>query len=264
MSEHILNDRTQPCRRPAVRIAARGAGDIPRLRDAARRTGWPMSARLRPCRRSRIPRRSPGYKPVQMPMPQPRAGELRAEFAMAAGLARLLQGPARPPDRRSRHRPREDHRQGRTSTTPPSAGRQNDRELRRGQECSASRPRSARSCPRTPKADTLLAAKSDSGSSRPGSVKRSEELVTNVAAVVTQALPNGNLVDRGQAGDPRQLRDPRADRGRRHPARGHRGRQHDRQRQDRPGAHRLWRPRPDHRRAAAALRPQVMDIVLPF
>ena len=39
---------------------------------------------------------------------------------------------------------------------------------------------------------------SDSGSSGQGSVKRSEELVTNVAAVVTQQLPNGNLVVEGK------------------------------------------------------------------
>ncbi|CAA9308412.1 MAG: Flagellar L-ring protein FlgH, partial [uncultured Microvirga sp.] len=60
---------------------------------------------------------------------------------------------------------------------------------------------------------------------------------------------------RGQAGDPGQFRSPRVDRRRRRAARGHRGRQHDRLDQDRPGPHRLWRARPDHRRAAAPLRP---------
>ncbi len=42
---------------------------------------------------------------------------------------------------------------------------------------------------------------------------------------------------------------------RRGPTGGHRRRQHHRFNEDRRGAHRLWRPRPDHRRAAAALRP---------
>src|SRR5262249_8977138 len=52
-----------------------------------------------------------------------------------------------------------------------------------------------------------------------------------------------------------QLRDPRADRGRRGAAGGHPERQHHRFLEDRAGPHRLWRPRPDHGRATAALRP---------
>ncbi len=60
---------------------------------------------------------------------------------------------------------------------------------------------------------------------------------------------------RGQAGDQGQLRGPRADRRRSGAAGRYRGRQHHRFDEDRPGPHRLWRPRPDHRRPAAALRP---------
>jgi flagellar L-ring protein FlgH len=45
---------------------------------------------------------------------------------------------------------------------------------------------------------SLLSAKSDSSSQGQGSVRRSEQLVTNVAAVVTQLLPNGNLVIEGK------------------------------------------------------------------
>jgi flagellar L-ring protein precursor FlgH len=44
----------------------------------------------------------------------------------------------------------------------------------------------------------LLNAKTDSASGGTGSVQRSEELATNVAAVVTQKLPNGNLVIEGK------------------------------------------------------------------
>lgn len=47
-------------------------------------------------------------------------------------------------------------------------------------------------------ADALLNAKSDSSSSGAGTIRRSEQLVTNVAAVVTQLLPNGNLVLEGK------------------------------------------------------------------
>lgn len=45
---------------------------------------------------------------------------------------------------------------------------------------------------------SLLNATSDSSSQGQGSVRRSEQLVTNIAAVVTQLLPNGNLVIEGK------------------------------------------------------------------
>lgn len=44
----------------------------------------------------------------------------------------------------------------------------------------------------------LLNASSDSGSQGTGSVRRSEQLTTTIAAVVTQLLPNGNLVIEGK------------------------------------------------------------------
>ncbi|MGJ3264071.1 MAG: flagellar basal body L-ring protein FlgH [Salinarimonas sp.] len=47
-------------------------------------------------------------------------------------------------------------------------------------------------------ADALVDAQSDSSSRGAGSIRRSEQLTTNVAAVVTQALPNGNLVIEGK------------------------------------------------------------------
>ena len=43
-----------------------------------------------------------------------------------------------------------------------------------------------------------MSAQSNGSSAGAGSVRRSEQLVTNVAAVVTQVLPNGNLVVRGE------------------------------------------------------------------
>ena len=48
------------------------------------------------------------------------------------------------------------------------------------------------------KASSLLKLDSDSSSEGAGSVNRSETLATNVAAVVTQNLPNGNLVIEGK------------------------------------------------------------------
>ncbi|GGK52323.1 flagellar basal body L-ring protein FlgH [Salinarimonas ramus] len=47
-------------------------------------------------------------------------------------------------------------------------------------------------------ADALVQASSDSSSQGAGSIRRSEQLTTNVAAVVTQVLPNGNMVIEGK------------------------------------------------------------------
>ena len=44
----------------------------------------------------------------------------------------------------------------------------------------------------------LVDASSDSASKGQGTVKRSEQLVTDIAAIVTQVLPNGNLVIEGK------------------------------------------------------------------
>jgi flagellar L-ring protein precursor FlgH len=46
--------------------------------------------------------------------------------------------------------------------------------------------------------EALVDAQSSGSSAGAGSVRRSEELITNVAAVVTQLLPNGNLVIEGK------------------------------------------------------------------
>jgi flagellar L-ring protein precursor FlgH len=50
----------------------------------------------------------------------------------------------------------------------------------------------------TPTPTRIFTADSSSSSEGKGSVNRSEALVTNVAAVVTQVLPNGNLVVEGK------------------------------------------------------------------
>jgi flagellar L-ring protein FlgH len=52
--------------------------------------------------------------------------------------------------------------------------------------------------PEGTRADALVDLDSNSSSQGSGSIRRSEQLVTNVAAVVTQVLPNGNLVVEGK------------------------------------------------------------------
>ena len=79
----------------------------------------------------------------------------------------------------------------------------------------------------------ILTADSNASSEGKGSVNRQEALQTNVAAVVTQVLPNGNLVVEGQAGGARQFRNSRADRRRHRSAGRHPERQHHRLQQDR-------------------------------
>ena len=52
--------------------------------------------------------------------------------------------------------------------------------------------------PEGTKAEALVNLDSNSSSQGTGSIRRSEQLVTSVAAVVTQVLPNGNLVVEGK------------------------------------------------------------------
>ncbi len=107
----------------------------------------------------------------------------------------------------------------------------------------------------TPVPTRIFTGDSTSSSDGKGSVDRKEELITNIAGVVTQVLPNGNLVIEGKQEvrvnfEIRELivagivrpEDIESDN----------TIEFD---QDRGSPHRLWRPRPTHRCAAAALRP---------
>jgi flagellar L-ring protein precursor FlgH len=52
--------------------------------------------------------------------------------------------------------------------------------------------------PKGAEAEALIKAESSSSSDGTGSIRRAEQLTTNVAAIVTQVLPNGNLVVEGK------------------------------------------------------------------
>ena len=163
---------------------------------------------------------------------------LQCQFAVAQRLPRLLQGPARPPGRRfltvtvnitDQANCANESQRNRTSKEEASIS-----------DFVGSKPsrRRRRRCSR-PHHHRRLHLASDGK----GSVHRQEALQTNVAAVVTQVLPNGNLVVEGQQEirvnfEIRELivagivrpEDIQSD--------------NTSLEQDRAGAHRLWRPRP--------------------
>jgi len=102
----------------------------------------------------------------------------------------------------------------------------------------------------------ILTTDSHCRSDGKGSVNRQEALQTNVAArVERKVLPNGNLVVRGQAGKSASTSKSRADRRRLVRPEDIQSDNTIDSAKNRAGPHRLWRPRPDHRRAATPLWP---------
>jgi flagellar L-ring protein FlgH len=142
------------------------------------------------------PTAQPGYKPVRMPMPdmQPvayasnslwRQGS-RAFFKdqRAARIGDIMTVRVRVTDRAQL-----DNQTQRTRKNGESLGTEN---------LLGFETQYGKLLPDEVKADALVNAESNSTSQGAGSVRRSEQLVTNVAAVVTQVLPNGNLVIEGK------------------------------------------------------------------
>jgi flagellar L-ring protein precursor FlgH len=196
------------------------------------------------------PTSQPGYKPVQMPMPKPELASYNANSLWRNGSRAFFK----------------DQRAARVGdiltitvnfTDKANLSNETKRDRTSKEDSGVSDFIGAQTITQAHKIlpGKLLTTDSTSKYDGSGSVDRKENLQTNVAAVVTQVLPNGNLVGRRQAGDQGQFRNPRDDRRRHRAPRGHPERQHHRFLEDRAGPHRLWRPRPDHRLPAAALRP---------
>jgi flagellar L-ring protein precursor FlgH len=138
------------------------------------------------------PTSQPGYKPVRMPMPdnQPvayasnslwRQGS-RAFFKdqRAARIGDILTVRVRVTDK-------------------AQLDNQTQRSRKSGEDLGAANlfgleTEYGKVLPDGTKADALVKLDSNTSTQGAGSVRRSEQLVTNVAAVVTQVLPNGNLV----------------------------------------------------------------------
>jgi flagellar L-ring protein precursor FlgH len=142
------------------------------------------------------PTAQPGYRPVRMPMPPTgpvayasnslwRQGS-RAFFKdqRAAQVGDIMTVRVRVTDRAQL-----DNQTQRSRKAGESLGAEN---------LFGFETRFGRVLPDDVKSGALVNAESSGSSQGAGSVRRSEQLVTNVAAVVTQVLPNGNLVIEGK------------------------------------------------------------------
>jgi flagellar L-ring protein precursor FlgH len=142
------------------------------------------------------PTAQPGYRPVRLPMPDPepvayssnslwRQGS-RAFFKdqRAARIGDIMTVRVRVTDR-------------------AQLDNQTQRSRKAGEQLGAENlfgfeTQYGKLLPDDVRAEALVNAESNSSSHGAGSVRRSEQLATNVAAVVTQVLPNGNLVIEGK------------------------------------------------------------------
>jgi flagellar L-ring protein precursor FlgH len=140
------------------------------------------------------PTTKPGYKPVQMPMPTPQPASYNPNSLWRNGSRAFFK------DQRA-------HQVGDILTVKVNINdtaqfQDETQRSRTGTEDSGiSNFLGANTIANPAKAvlpGRLLTADSNSSSDGKGSINRQEELTTNVAAVVTQVLPNGNFVIEGK------------------------------------------------------------------
>ncbi len=140
------------------------------------------------------PTAQPGYKPVQMPMPKPEAVSYNANSLWRNGSRSFFK------DQRA-------HQIGDLLTVTVNITDQanfaNETQRSRTATEDSGITNFLGSSLLTGKAATvlpgkLLTADGTSSSDGKGSIQRQESLTTNIAAVVTQVLPNGNLVVEGK------------------------------------------------------------------
>ncbi|WP_133772962.1 flagellar basal body L-ring protein FlgH [Enterovirga rhinocerotis] len=137
------------------------------------------------------PTAQPGYKPVRMPMPTPQPTSYAANSLWRTGSRGFFK------DQRA-------HQVGdlvtvRVKVTDKADFDNQTRRARANDESfSAKSFFGGERRLKNANPDSLVDADSNSSSAGTGSIRRKEELVTNVAGVVTQVLPNGNLVVEGK------------------------------------------------------------------
>jgi flagellar L-ring protein FlgH len=142
------------------------------------------------------PTSQPGYKPVQMPMPQPEPVSYAPNSLWRQGSRAFFK------DQRARQigdlvtvKVKVTDKANIDNTTKRS--RDNTDKMGFG-HLFGSETQTKQFLPDGTDQSQLVAGASTMASTGAGSVKRSEDIVTNVAAVVTQMLPNGNLVIEGK------------------------------------------------------------------
>ena len=165
-----------------------------RAADVPRSTGCRRSARQPKLSAIENPTAQPGYKPVQMPMPKPETVSYNANSLWRNGSRSFFK------DQRA-------HQIGDLLTVTVNITDQANfaNETQRSRtdtedsgitDFLGSRLLTGNAAKVLP--GRILTADSTSSSDGKGSVQRQESLHTNVAAVVTQLLPNGNLVVEGK------------------------------------------------------------------
>ena len=139
------------------------------------------------------PTAAPGYKPVQMPMPQAQPASFNPNSLWRNGSRAFFK------DQRA-------HQVGDILTVTVNLNdkaviaNETQRSRKNEEDSGVDNLFGAKKVPliNTAVPTRIFTGDSNSSSDGKGSVNRSEALVTNVAAVVTQVLPNGNLVVEGK------------------------------------------------------------------
>jgi len=137
------------------------------------------------------PTTQPGYKPVQMPMPKPEQASYNANSLWRNGSRAFFK----------------DQRAARIGdlltvtvniTDKANIANETQRSRTNKEDSGVTDFLGAKAVPNNILPGRILTTDSTSSSDGKGSVNRQEALQTNVAAVVTQVLPNGNLVVEGK------------------------------------------------------------------